>query len=160
MASEPAAAEAEAFAKILESSPETSIVAPPRPAYWVTDGGNPETRWVTRFMRRKVEYLLRSCDEHVGPHNSTCAGQTSLSQARVVRVERIENKVLWDRYARKLATLSRQESGLGRGQRYVQKLRGARGLPPASRYERSPDLRQLVAQRSRRRSAAGRSAAT
>ena len=130
MASEPAAAEAEAFAKILESSPETSIV--PRPAYWATDGGDP-TRITTRYMRRKVEYLLRTCDEHVGPHNSTCAGQTSLSQARVVRVERIENKVLWDRYARKLATLSRQESGLGRGQRYVQKLRGACALP-SSRF--------------------------
>jgi len=133
MPSEQAASEAEAFAKILESSPETSIVAPPRPAYWATDGGDPETRITTRYMRRKVEYLLRSCDEHVGPHNSTCAGQTSLSQARVLRVERIENNVLWDRYARKLATLSRQESGLGRGQRYVQKLRGACALP-ASRF--------------------------
>ena len=132
MPSEQAASEAEAFAKILESSPETSIVPAPRPAYWVTDGGDP-TRITTRYMRRKVEYLLRSCDEHVGPHNSTCAGQTSLSQARVLRVERIENNVLWDRYARKLATLSRQGSGLGRGQRYIQKLRGACALP-ASRF--------------------------
>ena len=126
----------EAFAKILESSPETSIVPAPRPAYWATDGGDPETRITTRYMRRKVEYLLRSCDEHQehGPWgHSTCAGQTTLSQARVLRVERIENNALWDRYARKLATLSRQESGLGRGQRYVQKLRGACALP-ASRF--------------------------
>ena len=120
---------------MLESSQETTDASSeaPRPSYWATDGSDPETRWATRFMRRKVEHLLRHCAEHPGG----CAQREGLSHARVLRVERIENNALWDRYARKLATLSRQESGLGRGQRYVQKLRGASALPlhsaPATR---------------------------
>eukprot|EP01046_Picozoa_sp_COSAG06_P075480 COSAG06_NODE_23602_length_686_cov_3.725724_1_plen_36_part_10 len=36
-------------------------------------------------MRRKLEYLLREC----GSHKEGCCDKESLSQARVVRVERI-----------------------------------------------------------------------
>jgi hypothetical protein len=49
-------------------------------------------------MRRKLEYLLREC----GSHKEGCCDKQSLSQARVVRVERIENDALWQRYAARL----------------------------------------------------------
>ena len=98
---------------MLESSQESTDASSeaPRPSYWATDGSDPETRWATRFMRRKVEHLLRHCAEHPGG----CAQREGLSHARVLRVERIENGALWRRYARRRDRLAREGEGLGIG---------------------------------------------
>ena len=61
-----------------------------RPRYWL-DGHNTHE---SRYMRRKLEYLLRTC----GSADCTCAG-SSARHARVVRVDRVENDSLWMPYA-------------------------------------------------------------
>jgi len=52
-----------------------------------------------RYMRRKLEYLLRNCATHA----EGCAGGDSLGGDRVVEVQRIENHGLWEAYSRCLA---------------------------------------------------------
>lgn len=67
-----------------------------RPSYWTSarndDDGS--ERVESRYMRRKLEYLLRHC----ATHPDGCQGEAGLSEARVVKVERIENDALWRRY--------------------------------------------------------------
>ena len=77
---------------------------PPPPAYWQTaddeEGGAPRT-FHTKYMRRKLEYLLRNC----ATHPDGCLDKKALREARVVEVQRIENHMLWRRYADRLAEM-------------------------------------------------------
>ena len=67
-----------------------------RPHYWTSqEGEHDSVRLESRYMRRKLEHLLRSCTAH----EDGCQSQESLCQARVIKVERIENDSLWRRYA-------------------------------------------------------------
>ena len=61
------------------------------PSYWRTQPQDPPQRFVTGHMHRKVEYLLRNC---------SCGrcGRQLARQARVVKVERLENHALWRAY--------------------------------------------------------------
>ena len=63
------------------------------PEYWSEDAGD-FACVPTRYMRRKIEYLLRASALH--PHG--CADRAPLKDARVVRVLRVENRKLWQRY--------------------------------------------------------------
>ena len=62
----------------------------------------------TLFMRRKLEHLLRTsaihadaeCDRHADDDDAG-DGEGGVGQARVVKVERVENPALWRRYAAK-----------------------------------------------------------
>ena len=77
----------------------------PHPPYWRTDGADADrSRWETRYMRRKLEYLLRSC----AAHPDGCCDQEGMGHARVLRVERVENAELWGRYATKLHSLEQK----------------------------------------------------
>ena len=68
------------------------------PSYWRlrTHGEkhNEPTLYETRYMRRKLEYLLRT----TAVHPDGCCGRQGLGTARVVKVERLENVKLWNRY--------------------------------------------------------------
>ena len=55
---------------------------------------NEPTLYETRYMRRKLEYLLRT----TAVHPDGCCGRQGLGTARVVKVERLENVKLWNRY--------------------------------------------------------------
>ena len=90
---------------------------PPPPDYWQTSAAEEADGalfFTTRYMRRKLEYLLRSCATHPGG----CQDLDTLRGARVTEVERIENHVLWARYAARLA-LQRPSKG-GREERSAQ----------------------------------------
>ena len=69
---------------------------PPAPVYWKTDaddGHGSATFFTTRYMRRKLEYLMRSC----ATHPEGCSALDALRGARVIEVQRIENHLLWER---------------------------------------------------------------
>ena len=66
----------------------------------------------TRFMRRKLEYLMRHCATSENLMRLPCPGKekgfiprtvNALRGTRVVEVQRIENREVWDRYAKRLA---------------------------------------------------------
>ena len=66
-----------------------------RPSYWTSPRNDDGSERVeSRYMRRKLEYLLRHC----ATHPDGCHGEDGLREARVVKVERIENDALWRRY--------------------------------------------------------------
>ena len=66
-----------------------------RPSYWTSPRNDDGSERVeSRYMRRKLEYLLRHC----ATHPDGCQGQDGLREARVVKVERVENDALWRRY--------------------------------------------------------------
>jgi len=89
--------------------------APP-PGYWVSQKQSQKQSAAeatttdtfdivrTRFMRRKLEYLLNQCADH----KEGCRGCTPLSNVHVVEVSRIENHPLWERFAVAQATQREQ----------------------------------------------------
>ena len=85
----------------------------PPPPYWRSEThGEPRDEPVlfeSRYMRRKLEYLLRSSAKH--PNG--CRGQPGLGSARVVKVERLENATLWRRYEAARVELRQQQSRIG-----------------------------------------------
>ena len=68
------------------------------PSYWRLETHNEKhdepTLYESRYMRRKIEYLLRTS----AVHPDGCCGHQGLRNARVVKVERLENVTLWNRY--------------------------------------------------------------
>jgi len=80
------------------------LVAPapaPPPEYWKSAKANADTfEFVrTRHMRRKVEYLLNHCAEHKNGCSQQIGGCTPFRNVQVVEVNRIENHMLWRRFA-------------------------------------------------------------
>ena len=68
------------------------------PSYWrlETHGEKHDepALYETRYMRRKLEHLLRTS----AVHPNGCCGRQGLGTSRVIKVERLENLPLWNRY--------------------------------------------------------------
>jgi len=109
----------------LEASSVLEALAPP-PGYWVLQKQKQKQSaaedtttdafdiFRTRFMRRKLEYLLNQCAEH----KDGCSRCTPLCNVHVVEVSRIENYLLWGRFAAAQATQQEQH-----GQAWAEKSR-------------------------------------
>jgi len=111
--------------RTLEACGVLEALAPP-PGYWVSQKQKQKQSaaedtttdtfdiFHTRFMRRKLEYLLNQCAEH----KDGCSRCTPLCNVHVVEVSRIENHLLWGRFAAAQATQQKQH-----GQAWAEKSR-------------------------------------
>ena len=79
------------------------------PSYWIGDGETPALV-STLFMKNKLQFLLRESALH---NDCACCHptkQVDMKNARVVKVERVENTRLWEQYATTRAKLRAQAS--------------------------------------------------
>ena len=83
------------------------------PRHWKIKAGSPPQQVDnTRYMRNRFEALMR--DSILQGHEDGCAGRHDMSNLRVMRVERVENTVLWQEYHQHKITLRERLKHSGR----------------------------------------------
>lgn len=102
-----AATAASANAKTRRTAAHLSSRTPrhPCPDYWTTDMAEdavPVTVVETRYMRRKLQHLLRASALHpTGECSFPGVKNPALNKARVIKVNRLENHARWQQYAQR-----------------------------------------------------------